>query len=283
MILKWLGGKRQLLPEIKGQLPDFIEDGEVFDYYEPFFGGGALYFNYISEKRLRSTLLTDSNRELMNFYVQLNNNMEELFLKCSDIQERFLKEGGLLDKQDFYNKVREQFNEESLSEIDRAATFFFLNKKGYNGLYRVNKKGKFNVPFNKNGKPFVDYLKFANTKSRLENTSVFCADFTYLYSVKFAKDTPVFVYLDPPYYPVKSTSFTNYQNNFGLTEMHHLRRVCSFLNSQGVYFLLHNSNHHAVHQVFEDYNMKQTVAGRSINSDGGGRGPVSELIITNYE
>jgi len=271
--LKWAGGKRQLLHEIRKYVPR-----EFGTYFEPFVGAGALLFDL----RHPRAVINDANEELVNCYRVIKSNPEELI----GLAERHR----LDDSEKHFYEVRELDREpglSALSDVERAARVIYLNKAGFNGLYRVNKQGHFNVPYRRHKKPpqLVDpevirevsrYLNDARVKIR-------CGDFREAVAGAGSGD---FVYFDPPYDRVpKSTAFTSYaRGGFGREEQKSLKRVCDELTERGCRVLLSNSDTDFVRELFRNrrrYTVREVKARRNINSDGAGRGAVGELLIYN--
>lgn len=265
--IKWVGGKRQLLSSLHENMPKSFNQ-----YYEPFIGGGALLFSLAR----KDSVILDVNEELINLYRAVKENPRELIdslSKHKNTKEYFLyiRE---LDRDDEYHK---------LSSITKASRFIYLNKTCFNGMYRVNKKGQFNVPFGDYNNP--NYLNEDNLfkcHNILKNTNIICGDFTEILSTVKKND---FVYFDPPYIPLNITSsFTSYtKNGFDIKMQEKLRDLCNELNAIGVKFLLSNSDTELTRKLYEKYNIYEVFASRSINSNGEGRGKVKELLIRNYE
>jgi DNA adenine methylase len=286
--LKWAGGKTQLLDEIDKRLPkDEIKAGEIGTYVEPFVGGGAVFF-YITQKypSIRKFYLFDINQDLVNCYNAVKDDVEAIIRKLKHMEREFLK----LDKKgrkNRYYEIRDEFNEDR-----NPAKLIFLNKTCYNGLYRVNKSDEFNVPFGDYKNPTIcnrDSLR--SVSSLLQKAEIICSDFEK--SKKYiAANT--FVYLDPPYRPLSPTaSFTSYsKEDFDEKAQIRLAEFCKEISSRGAKFLLSNSdpkNENPKDHFFEDnypreegFNIERVTAARAINCKGKGRGPIYELIITNY-
>ena len=269
--VKWAGGKRQILDKLKKHVP------ENFDtYYEPFIGGGALLFELSPKK----AIINDSNEELMNVYRCLCN--EDKFKKMCSVLNHYEKE----HSEEFYYEIRNKDRSISsynrLSDYTKAARTIYLNKACFNGLYRVNSKNQFNVPFGKKTK--VNTYEGSNliTVSNyltINDITILCVDFEE--AVKDAKKGD-FVYFDPPYDSDTST-FNNYtEDGFGKEEQVRLARVYKELANRGVYVMLSNHNTSLVKELYKDYNIDVIEAKRNINSNGKKRGYVEEVIITNY-
>lgn len=267
-ILKWAGGKRQLIPQIRKYLPD-----EYNDYYEPFVGAGAL----LLELQPQTAVINDFNDELINVYHVVKYNVDELIdsLKLHKNEEEY-----------FY-KIREldRINEfVQLNNIQKASRFIFLNKTGYNGLYRVNSKGQFNVPFGKYKKPLIiNEEGLRNLHEYLNNNNIMILNGDFEYAVKTAAKGD-FVYFDPPYDPLTTTSsFTAYsKEGFNRTDQERLYRVYKELDERGCYVMLSNSATDFIKVLYKEYNVNIVTAKRNINSKGTGRGAIDEVLITNY-
>jgi DNA adenine methylase len=268
-ILKWAGGKRSLIPNILALLP---RDFRSRTYHEPFFGGGALFFTI---KPPRGTI-NDINKRLVNFYKVVRDNPEEMIQQA--LKYRYEKET--------YYKLRERYNEPQLTIIEEAALTLYLNKTAFNGLYRVNSKGEFNVPFGRYSNPtIVDKERILTASRLLKNIEILQTDFSYVLEKAQSSDI---VYFDPPYLPVSETAnFTSYsENGFTWNDQIRLRDVCIKLDEKKVYFVLSNSY---VEKLIDSYrNIKNfrilTVkANRAINSKASARGPINEALITNIQ
>lgn len=269
--VKWAGGKRQIIDKLMEYVPN-----DYNCYYEPFIGGGALFF-YLSPKR---AVINDSNVELMRVYRVLCNEIE--YPKMCKLLNKYEAN----HKEEQYYEVRNMDKEKSfsrLSDYKKAARTIYLNKSCFNGLYRVNSKGEFNVPFNKNKK--VNTYDASNLLTvhlylTMNDITIQCMDFEE--SVKSAKKGD-FVYFDPPYDSDTSTFNSYTEEGFGKEEQIRLARVFKELDSRGVYVMLSNHNTLLVNELYKDYHIHLIEAKRSINSKGNKRGAVEEVIITNYE
>jgi len=269
--VKWAGGKRQVLDKLKQHIPSNYNC-----YYEPFIGGGALFFELSPKK----AVINDSNQELMNVYKVL----------CD--QDKYAKMCKLLNQYEanhsekLFYEIRNQDKEKTfsrLSDYKKAARTLYLNKSCFNGLYRVNSKGQFNVPFNKNKK--VNTYDGANLLTihmylNMNDITIQSTDFEEC--VKNAQKGD-FVYFDPPYDSDTHTFNSYTEDGFGKEEQCRLAKVFKELDARGVYVMLSNHNTSLINELYKDYNIHIIEAKRSINSKGNKRGNVEELIITNYE
>lgn len=270
--VKWAGGKRQILPEIKRYMPI-----EYNTYYEPFLGGGALLFELSPSK----AVINDSNSELMNVYNVIKD--ENKYSKMCKLLNSYETK----NSEEFYyeirNKDRNKKSFDRLSDYSKAARTVYLNKACFNGLYRVNSKNEFNVPYNKkenintyDGENLLTVHMYLN----MNDISILCTDFEE--AVKSAKEGD-FVYFDPPY-DSDSKIFTNYtENGFDKKEQERLAKVFKELDGKGVYVMLSNHNTKLINDLYGEYNIHVIHAKRNINSNGKKRGKVEEVIITNYE
>lgn len=270
--VKWAGGKRQVINELLKYVPD-----EFDTYYEPFVGGGALLFELSPKK----AVINDSNEELMNVYNVLCN--EEKFKKMCNLLNSYETK----HSEEFYYNIRNKDRSKTafnrLSDYTRAARTIYLNKACFNGLYRVNSKNEFNVPFGK--KTHVNTYEGSNliTVSNyltMNDVKILSVDFEE--AVKDAKKGD-FVYFDPPY-DSDTKSFTSYtETGFDKSEQTRLARVFKELDKKGVYVMLSNHSTVLVNELYKDYHIYKIEAKRNINANGKKRGKVEELIITNYE
>lgn len=287
--VKWVGGKSQLIEQIEKMLPT---DGEkvLTKYAEPMVGGGALFFSILSKYDFDELYISDINAELINAYQAVKNDVDNLIAKLNEMQMLFLPmdENG---RKYFYYTVRERFNSTTLTEetaTEKAAQFIFLNKTCFNGLYRVNRKGQFNVPMGAYKKPTIcDDENLRNIHEALKNVTIVCGDYSLSKSF-IDKDT--FVYLDPPYRPISETSaFTAYNSDvFDDEEQIRLSKFIDEINLSGAKIVLSNSDPKNVNEednffddLYKNYKINRVEASRAINSKGDKRGKINELLICN--
>lgn len=274
-IIKWVGGKTQILNDISSNLP--ME--EFSRYIEPFLGGGAVLFKL----KPNVALVNDLNQELMNTYKVVKEFPKLLMEELDNHEENHSEEY-------FYTIRALDRNEEfkRLSNVYRASRFIFLNKAGFNGMYRVNSKGQMNVPFNK--KDFVSLYTENNIKKvskylNNNNIQIISKDYHDFLKENVTKDD--FVYIDPPYDPVNKTSnFTAYhKNGFDEQDQINLRNMCIEIDERGAKFLLSNSDTDFINELYDlpNFIIKKVYATRRINSDGKGRGKIKEVLIRNYK
>ena len=295
--LKWAGGKTQLLGEFEKRLPAELKNGRITKYVEPFIGGGAVFFSLSQSFSFEHSYLSDANEELVLTYRVIKKSVNKLIGELEILESDYLSKGEK-ERELFYYDVRDSFNKE-LPEIDfkryspewvgRAARIIFLNRTCYNGLFRLNQSGMFNVPFGKYKNPAIlngDNLKAVS--SVLKTTSIISGDFT---ACRKFVDDRTFVYFDPPYRPLNRTSsFTSYSKH-GFSDRDQVRLAEFFrkLDGKGAKIMLSNSdpvNENPRDTFFEDhypgYTIEHVPAKRMINCNGAGRGDISELIVTNY-
>jgi DNA adenine methylase len=285
--LKWVGGKGQLVPEIEKYIP---LDSNFTKYCEPMVGGGALLFHILSKYDYKEVYISDSNAELINTYTIIKTSVQALIAKLSEMEKVFLPMDNNERKYYFYT-VREKFNclqLKSDTAVEKATLFIFLNKTCFNGLYRVNKKGQFNVPMGAYKNPTIcDEDNLHNISEALQNVKIVCGDYTL--SQDFI-DEHTFVYLDPPYRPISQTSaFTSYNSDvFDDNEQIRLSKFIDGINKTGARIILSNSDPKNVNpddNFFEDLYKKYVVnkveATRMINSKSDCRGKIKELLICN--
>jgi DNA adenine methylase len=261
--LKWAGGKSQLLPVLHERAP-----GGFNKYIEPFVGGGALFLSLLPARGA----INDSNEELINAYIVVRDSPLKLLAELRSH----------VNEDDHYYTVR-SLDPSTLTPIERAARFIYLNKTCFNGLHRVNRKGQFNVPFGRYRNPKIaDEAVIMTVSQVLQNTHIESRDFeTFLRNVAEAGD---FVYLDPPYHPVgKYSDFKRYTRDFfGETDQLRLRNVVGWLDKIGCKFMLSNSDAPLMLDLYRDFNIEVVEANRFINCDAQKRGKVNEIVVTNY-
>lgn len=268
--LKWAGGKTSLLPELLEAAPDQIET-----YYEPFVGGGALFFALQAEGRFRRAVLSDSNRELINAYVQVRDDVEGL-IRALSVHQRKYRDAE--DRAEYYYTIR---SKRLTCSLGGAANLIFLNKTCYNGLYRVNSKGGFNVPHGRYKNPTIcDEANLRAASEALQGVELRVGDFA---DAPRGAGEGDFVYFDPPYVPVSETAFfTSYTaKEFGMDEQQRLAGTAERLAEQGAIVALSNSGHPDVAAMYSSaiFALSNVRARRPINSDATGRGLVREYLI----
>ena len=290
--IKWVGGKGQLLSEINKLYP--VELGKnINKYAEIFVGGGAVLFDILSKYKLDEVYISDKNLELINTYKSIRDNVDILIKSLKGMEEQYIPLDNK-NRKDYYYKKREEYNSlkinSEVNNIEKAILFIFLNKTCFNGLYRVNKKGKFNVPMGAYKKPKIcDEENLKNVSLTLRNVKIVYAD--YKESEKFIDDK-TFVYIDPPYRPLNITSsFTTYtENDFNDKEQIELAEYINVLNKKGAKIVISNSDpknndidDNFFDKLYKNYNINRVKATRMLNSNASLRGAINELLITNYK
>lgn len=286
--VKWAGGKRQLLPIIIKNLPKELIENRIKTYIEPFVGGGAVFFYIVENYKLDRIILNDKNEELIDVYRVIQNNVDALIDELRKVEKEYLSLDENGRKAYFYEK-RDQYNSNKKDRILTAVNFIFLNRTCFNGLYRVNKKGEFNVPYGRYKNPTIlDEENLRNVSICLKNVELHSGDFE---EIENYVDDKSFIYLDPPYRPLDATSnFTSYdKGEFNDDDQKRLAAFYRLLNEKGAKLMLSNSDPKNIDEkddffdeLYKGFNIKRVYANRMINSNGKGRGKINELLITNY-
>lgn len=262
--VKWAGGKARLLGQLGYLFPSQYEV-----YHEPFLGGGAVFFHLAPA----SAYLSDSNEELVNAFLMVRDHCEDLIQSLA----------GHRNERDYYYRIRD-LHPEDLQPVERASRFIYLNKTCYNGLYRVNKKGRFNVPFGRYKNPCYDDRDTLTEASRLlrRARAIEAADFACVLDRANPGD---FVYFDPPYQPISHTSrFTSYTaGSFNESQQERLAQVYRKLDSRGCRVMLSNSNSDLILRLYAGYRVERVRAKRAVNCDKNKRGEITELVVLNYD
>ena len=270
--VKWVGGKRQLIAQFREKhflLPSQFNQ-TTNTYYEPFVGGGAVFFEVLPER----AVLSDMNAELVITYNAIKNDVEKLMLS--------LKEH--IHSKDYFLELRAK-DIRKLKDIEAASRFIYLNRTGFNGLYRVNKSGQFNVPFGSYKNPVIcDENNLRAVSKVLKNVSILHQDYKHVLKTAQPGD---FIYFDPPYFPVsKTASFTSYTaGSFLEKEQIELRDAFVELHKRGCFVMLSNSDTPFINELYADISdvtIHKVSAGRAINSNASGRGKITEVVVTNY-
>lgn len=286
--IKWVGGKTQLLDEVRKSLPSNLKDMKDVTYVEPFVGGGAVLFWILQEyPNISRAVINDINAELICTYRAIRNNVDDLILQLSSIQSEYIA----LDtdaRKDYYLEKRALFNSRNISEVETAALFIFLNRTCFNGLYRVNSKGAFNVPHGKYANPKIcDEQTLRADSALLQRVEILCGDFE---QTGAYKGQNTIFYFDPPYRPLTETSaFTSYaKDGFDDNEQRRLGRFIEDIANNGSCFVASNSDPKNVNPdenffdaLYHKFTIKRVSAARMINSKSDGRGPISEIMVTN--
>ena len=289
--LKWAGGKGQLLNEIAQYYP--FGDGKITKYAEPFVGGGAVLFDILDKYDLDEVYISDINAELINAYSVVQKYADDLLELLSVYQSEYIPLA-TAERKSYYMSKRERFNElkingNAIENVEKAALMIFLNKTCFNGLYRVNKKGLFNVPIGAYKNPLIcDENNIRAVSDKLKNVRIVCGD--YSKSEKFI-DEHTFVYFDPPYRPLTETaSFTAYTENlFDDERQIELARFVEAMNKKGAKIVVSNSDpknsstdDNFFDELYKEHHIKRVQATRMINCNSELRGKLSELLIANY-
>lgn len=294
--IKWAGGKSQLLPEIVKRLPAYIQQGLPYNYIEPFTGSGAVALHLLeTDNPPKKVILNDINSDLINLYQVVKSEPEALLDYLTVIQSEYDQLEDKEAKKPYYYSKREAFNRREDNPVSRAGLFIFLNRAGFNGLYRVNSKNGFNVPIGSYKQPkFVFEDTILTASKLLANAEIINTSFEKVADDISGLDTaglPTFFYFDPPYKPISdSSSFTSYaKNSFDDEDQHKLKQFCDLLNEKGYQWLLSNSDPTNLtaedtffDDLYSDYTIERVRASRSINAQGSKRGQINELLIRNY-
>ena len=289
--LKWAGGKGQLLREIEKYYP--FGNGVITKYAEPFVGGGAVLFDILSKYELEEVYISDINAELINAYRIIREDIDELVTMLHNMQDEFIPME-IDERKVYYMTKRERFNNLKINgdetvNIEKASLMIFLNKTCFNGLFRVNKKGLFNVPMGAYKNPLIcDENNLRVVSEKLQNVTIVCGD--YRNSVNFINEN-TFVYFDPPYRPISDTAnFTAYTKNlFNDKEQMELGKFVDDMHHRGAKVVISNSDPKSFNaeddffdNIYSSHRIKRVEATRMINCNSGERGKIKELLISNF-
>lgn len=286
--VKWAGGKTQLLGEVEKSLPDNFSCIKDIIYVEPFVGGGAVLF-WILQKynNIRKAVINDINPDLINTYSSIKKNPEKLIYILKRIQDEYIQMDAA-DRKEYFLFQRNNFNRKNMSDEDMAALFIFLNRTCFNGLYRVNSKGQFNVPHGKYSNPKIcDETNLLAVSDLLQNVEILCGDFSR--TLQYASGKTLF-YLDPPYKPLTETSsFTSYsKEGFNDEEQIRLGQFCKEISEKKAMFVASNSDPQEINpeedffnRVYDTFKIRKVQATRMINANPDKRGKLNEILITN--
>lgn len=295
--VKWAGGKGSLISQITEYYPFELKDGRIEKYIEPFVGGGAILIHILQNYEVDSAIAFDINADLINCYKSIKDT-ECLDNLISNLKEKCEKYKSLKqdDRKQYFYKIREKYNSYSLKEDEinpeRASEFIFLNKTCFNGLYRVNSKNEFNVPFNNAKNPSIyeeENLKELSRLFREHNVEFYVGDYK---KANTFVDKNTFVYFDPPYRPLSTTSaFTSYtKDSFNDENQKELAEFYKEISQKDARLMLSNSNPKNTNkeddffdELYKGFNINTIMANRNINSKADGRKAISELLITNYK
>ena len=289
--VKWAGGKGSLINQLTKYYPQGLLNGEIDTYIEPFVGGGAVLINILKQYKIKNAYAFDINKDLINCYKVIQENIEELISQLQGMQEKYINYN-TEERAKYYYAIRDEYNSDSLNDetsVKRASEFIFLNRTCFNGLYRVNKAGKFNVPSGKYKNPTIcDEENLRNLSQLIKDVKFIYGDYTK--SEEYINDK-TFVYFDPPYRPLNiSSGFTSYtKEDFDDNDQKELANYYGKLNQKNVNLMLSNSNpkntnkeDNFFEEIYKGFNINEVFAKRMINANASGRGEISELLITNY-
>ena len=290
--VKWAGGKGSLIPQLNNFYPYELKNGIIERYIEPFVGGGAVLIDILQKYDVQEAYAFDINIDLINSYNVIKRNVEDLITNLKQMETEYLQLEQEERKNYFYNK-RDEYNNYTLKEneqnIQRAAQFIYLNRTCFNGLYRVNKAGKFNVPMGSHKNPTIcDEENLRNLSKLIQKVQFQYGD--YKRSMEYVTEN-TFVYFDPPYRPLNVTSgFTSYtKEDFNDENQKELAEFYRELNEQNAKLMLSNSNPKNTNKednffdnIYQGFNIDEIYASRMINANSKGRGKISEILVTNY-
>ncbi len=288
--IKWVGGKGQLLSQLQDLLPEDFRSWQDVTYIEPFVGGGAmLFFMLQTYPNIKRAVINDINPDLAQCYRVIKSKPQDLICSLREIQQRYYSIGAEEGKRDFFMTQRDRYNTKQLSDIENTTLFMFLNRTCFNGLYRVNKSGQFNVPFGRYMTPTIcDEATIMADSEILQKVDIMCGDFED--TLNEAKGT-TFFYFDPPYRPLSNTSsFNSYAKEaFNDDAQIRLKKFCDKLNHEGHTFMLSNSDGHAKNcedtffdDLYADYLIERVWASRNVNANPDKRGKLTEILVRNY-
>lgn len=291
--VKWAGGKGSLIPQLNNFYPYELKNGIIERYIEPFVGGGAVLIDILQKYDIQEVYAFDINIDLINSYNVIKNNVEELITNLKKLETEYLQLGQEERKNYFYN-IRDEYNnyelEKNEQNVQRAAQFIYLNRTCFNGLYRVNKNGKFNVPVGSYKNPTIcDEENLRQLSQLIQNVQFQYGD--YSKSMEYVTEN-TFVYFDPPYRPLNVTSgFTSYtKEDFNDDNQRELAIFYGELNVRNAKLMLSNSNPKNINKedtffdnIYQGFNINQIQASRMINANSNGRGKISEILVTNYD
>jgi DNA adenine methylase len=293
--VKWAGGKNKLIPQMEQYYPKELKENKIDVYIEPFVGGGAILMDILKKYNIKKAYAFDINKNLINCYNIIKDKVESLVLELKKLEEEYLK----LDdenRKEYYYDIRKKYNsiniENENEALEKTTYFIFLNKTCFNGLYRENRRGQFNVPIGKYKNPTIfDEENLIELSKLIKNVTFINGD--YRESYKYIEEN-TFIYFDPPYRPInKTSSFTSYSkedfNDENQKELgEYFRKIND--NNSNVKLMLSNSNpknnnekDDFFEQIYNGFKINEIKANRMINSNKEKRGKISELLIINYE
>ena len=288
--IKWAGGKTQLLTQFENILPHNLEEAEHFTYIEPFVGGGAMLFHMLQKyTNIGRVIINDINPNLITAYRVIRDTPERLITDLKMLQREFRQNSNEEARKEYFLRIRKSYNEDTHNDVTNTAMFIFLNRTCFNGLYRVNSKGYFNVPFGKYTNPTIcDEELLLEDSKILQNVEILCGDYTL---IERYVDNNTFIYFDPPYRPLSTTSsFTSYsKENFDDTEQTRLAHFFARLSRYGCKMMLSNSdccaqnpNDTFFENLYGNFIIDKVHASRFVNSIPSKRGKLTEILVRNY-
>jgi DNA adenine methylase len=288
--IKWVGGKAQLIEQLEAQLPADFDLWQNATYIEPFVGGGAMLFYMLQEHRnIRHAIINDINPDLTTCYRVVRDMPKELIEALREVENAYRSLQSEEDRKEFYLNMRSAYNQKGLSPVENTVKFFFLNRTCFNGLYRVNKKGEFNVPFGRYSNPLICDPKTIEVDSELlQHVEILNGDFESTFD--YAHEKTLF-YFDPPYRPLSGTSsFNDYtKESFNDDAQVRLKEYCDRIDQAGFSFMLSNSDCKGKDEqdgffdiLYHAYHIERVWASRSINSNPEKRGKLTEILVHNY-
>ena len=279
--IKWIGGKTRLIKRLDKHLPKLAKQGE-FNYVEPFLGGGAVFFYIISNYRVKKAHLNDLNNHLINLYLDIKNDHKSLCDSISSLENKYRSSN---NKKEYYLEKRDRFNSIGDS-IEKSSIFIFLNKTGFNGMYRENSKGEFNIPFGNMKNPTILNKQLISNVSELLNNNDIILTSKSFEKIR-VKEINTFYYIDPPYRPIsKTSSFTDYtKSDFNDKNQKKLKKYCDLINDDGNSFMQSNSYSEDgfFQELYNNRKIDNLDVMRTIGADGKKRVKVKEIIIKNYD
>ena len=288
--IKWAGGKTQLLTQFENILPHNLEEAEHFTYIEPFVGGGAMLFHMLQKyTNIGRVIINDINPNLITAYRVIRDTPERLITDLKMLQREFRQNSNEEARKEYFLRIRKSYNEDTHNDVTNTAMFIFLNRTCFNGLYRVNSKGYFNVPFGKYTNPTIcDEELLLEDSKILQNVEILCGDYTL---IERYVDNNTFIYFDPPYRPLRTTSsFTSYsKENFDDTEQTRLAHFFARLSRYGCKMMLSNSdccaqnpNDTFFENLYGNFIIDKVHASRFVNAIPSKRGKLTEILVRNY-
>ena len=289
--IKWAGGKGQLLDQLDALMPRDFAERENLTYVEPFVGGGAMLFHVLAKyPNIQTAVINDLNKELVTAFKVIKSKPDKLLSRLEELQREYRERETTDARKEMFLSIREKYNTRKGGDVEIAALLVFLNKTCFNGLYRVNSKGGFNVPFANAKNPLICDVENLHAVSKaLQKVTILNVDFADVLDCVVGK---AFFYFDPPYRPLTaSAAFTAYsKGGFDDNEQRRLAHLCRKLDREGHQWLLSNSDPHNINpddmffeELYDGFDIKRVHASRMINSKADGRGKITELAIRNYK